>query len=499
MWVRRDTASRFDIGQVSDAKSNCDHRQARLSHLLCESSTWPNLIISDGKLVFDSVPKSRVSGILWPALADGDEARELAIQFQLDQSQWWPPERLLEMQMRQLQRLMQHAARTTPFYRRRLADYGKNNPKSLTSHDFRSLPLLTRDDLHRRKRALQSGQIPPGHGAPKSVYTAGSCGAPVEVLQTNVNAVIQDALDLRFHVWHGRDLSAKNLTFRAFSSASGLRRSDGWARGFRTGPSVQASIVRPPRTLLDVLIAEDPDYLQTLPYTLLELAKLSEETGYYPQKLREVRTFGEPLTPNVRRVCADIWNTPVVETYSAAEVGVIAHQCPQSENLHIQSESVFVEILDGTDQDCAIGQPGRVVVTDLHNFASPIIRYDTGDIAERGESCPCGRGLAVLNAVYGRTRNLVAHRNGDRALPEIDASEISAIAPVQQFQLHQGLLDQILVRLVVDHVLSKDQESRLENYFNDCFGDVYSYDFEYKDRIHRMPNGKYEYFSSDIH
>jgi phenylacetate-coenzyme A ligase PaaK-like adenylate-forming protein len=61
-----------------------------------------------------------------------------------------------------------------------------------------------------------------------------------------------------------------------------------------------------------------------------------------------------------------------------------------------------VEVLDEEGRPCAPGETGRVVATSLNNFAMPLIRYETGDTAEVGAPCPCGRGLPVLTRIMGR-------------------------------------------------------------------------------------------------
>ena len=77
--------------------------------------------------------------------------------------------------------------------------------------------------------------------------------------------------------------------------------------------------------------------------------------------------------------------------YSSQEVGYIALQCPENESYHIQAENVLVEILDDDGLPCEPGEVGRVVVTALHNLATPLLRYDIGDYAEVGSPCSCGR------------------------------------------------------------------------------------------------------------
>ena len=92
--------------------------------------------------------------------------------------------------------------------------------------------------------------------------------------------------------------------------------------------------------------------------------------------------------------------------YSSQEVGYIALECPTGESYHVQAENVLVEVLDDQDRPCSPGDVGRVVVTALHNFATPLLRYDIGDYAEVGAPCPCGRGLPALRRIMGRQRNM---------------------------------------------------------------------------------------------
>jgi phenylacetate-coenzyme A ligase PaaK-like adenylate-forming protein len=81
----------------------------------------------------------------------------------------------------------------------------------------------------------------------------------------------------------------------------------------------------------------------------------------------------------------------------------------------VQSESVLLEIVDDAGRACAPGRAGRVVVTSLHNFATPLIRYELGDLAEFGAPCACGRSLPVISRVLGRSRSTPSSSEfGDR-------------------------------------------------------------------------------------
>ena len=61
------------------------------------------------------------AGIAWPTILPEQQVRALALQFEFQQSEWWPEAKLLVHQLRQLQNVIRHAWRTVPFYRERLA------------------------------------------------------------------------------------------------------------------------------------------------------------------------------------------------------------------------------------------------------------------------------------------------------------------------------------------------------------------------------------------
>jgi phenylacetate-CoA ligase len=143
----------------------------------------------------------------------------------------------------------------------------------------------------------------------------------------------------------------------------------------------------------------DPDYLLTYPSNLTALVPAMREAGLRLTRLREIVTMAELLPPETRTLVREAWGVPIRDTYSAKEVGYMALQCPEHEHLHVQSEVALVEVLDETGRPCTPGQIGRVIVTPLHNFAMPLIRYEIGDYSEVGPPCACGRGLPVLTRV----------------------------------------------------------------------------------------------------
>ncbi|MCW8958745.1 MAG: phenylacetate--CoA ligase family protein, partial [Gammaproteobacteria bacterium] len=241
-----------------------------------------------------------------------------------------------------------------------------------------------------------------------------------------------------------------------------------------------------------------PDYLLTHPSVMRDVARYCKEHGIKLPALREARSLGEALPDGLREICHDAWGVEVTDVYSTTELGYLAFQCPEHEHYHIQSESAIVEILDNEGQPCQPGEVGRVIVTPLHNYATPLIRYEVGDYAELGEPCSCGRGLPVIRHIQGRYRNLVTLPSGTLRYPRLGIQDLYEIAPIDQFQAIQHSLESIELKVVVPRPLSESERTALLRHFSQAIGNEFHYTLNEVDALHRSPGGKYEEFISAI-
>ena len=445
------------------------------------------------------VPPSARRGILWPAIPSEWVAALFTLQFQLDRSQWWSAGILRALQLRQLEILLVHAARTVPHYGERLRALAHMPPGSLTMAAFCAIPVLKRAEIQEAGTALVSSAVPADHGGTTDVQTSGSTGRPITVKTTTLTGLFVAVANLRYHLWHGRDFAATVASIERLDEKKLELAREGkavpWVPGYSTGRMVFLDIRTPVTDQLRWLCGLDADYLLTYPTNLRELVRRSRETGMRPRRLRGVATQTELFDPAVRDEVRDAWGTEVTDCYSAAEVGIIAIQCPEHTHYHVQAENLLVEVLDDDDRPCGPGEVGRVVVTDLHNFATPLIRYEIGDYAVFGEACACGRGLPVLARVMGRKRNMAVLPSGEWMWPSFPGGEIfTAVAPVRQFQMIQHTVEEIEVSLVVDAPLSAEQEDRLRSDLNARMGTAFGLRFTYVDEIARSAGGKYEDF-----
>ena len=282
-------------------------------------------------------------------------------------------------------------------------------------------------------------------------------------------------------------------------------RADTWGTStlgvIETGPAVAMDSRNPIERQAEWLIKENPDYLLTYPSNALELIRYFSQHDLHLQNLRELRTFGEMLDPRLRPLCRHVWNVPLVDNYSSQEVGYLALQCPSGDGYHIQSENVLVEVINDAGQPCGTSEIGRVVVSTLQNFASPLLRYEIGDYAEVGQPCQCGRGLPMLKRIMGRQRNMFCLPTGERFWPSLSLEGDAvpqAAASIRQYQIIQRSVEQIEARLVTPQPLGRECENELTNWLCRSFGHRFQVQYTYVPEIQRSAGGKFEDFRSEV-
>lgn len=443
-----------------------------------------------------ATPRAGQQGIGWPAVPTKADGPLLALLFQFERSQWAPPDALVDMQMRQLEQVLNVAAKTVPFWRERLRPLA--GAKKLTPELLRRVPLLTREDIQTHVEAMVSRKPPKGHEPIGEVVTSGSTGRPVRVKATRVTQLVFKALNMRLHLWHDRNPDGRVAALTALSGSEAKAAAEGkpirWAPVFGRGEMWFKDIRTPVGQQLDWLGEVDPHYLLTYPTNLRALIERAAEVGWAPTRLAQVSTMGEIVTDDMRDACRARWDAELVDVYSTRESGIVAIQCPGHPHYLAQSESVYLEILDDDDQPCAPGTVGRIVVSVLNNLAMPMLRYDVGDFAEVGGPCPTGRGLPVLRRIIGRARNMLVLPSGDRIWPYLPNAELAGMVPLRQMQVVQTALDAIEIRLCVARPLTDDETARLAAIVARDNGHPFDVTVTYHDAIGRSAGGKFEDF-----
>ena len=327
--------------------------------------------------------------------------------------------------------LYRHAARNVPFYR----DYPELiDPPDPASREWRSLPLVSRRDLSLHANSITTRSMPQSHGVIAPVETGGSTGTPVRVALSTLESVAHIACTYRMFLAWKLDVSRPLFMLRKLQIGSELRDTPGFRRwGFpwlpesALGPRIHIDIETPPAEQLAAIARHAPAYVNTLPSNILRLGLMARADLEASPQIPIIISVAEHLPKEVIALAETTFGSRVINVLSSQEGGIIAIECPASGLLHIQSEAVIVEIISDTGDPCQVGEVGELVVTPLYNYATPLIRYRSGDFVEKGPACPCGRSLPTIARVVGRREHMFSFPDGRRSLPNIDRVRISEI------------------------------------------------------------------------
>jgi phenylacetate-coenzyme A ligase PaaK-like adenylate-forming protein len=170
---------------------------------------------------------------------------------------------------------------------------------------------------------------------------------------------------------------------------------------------------------------------------------------------------GEAVDPRLRENLQSA-GVPVLASYSSEEVGLIGSECPKGPgNYHVATSNVLVEVLEDEGFEIGGAKLGRVLVTHLHSYATPFIRYDLGDLASFAGRCICGHDGPVLYNVHGRAKSLLRHQDGRISPFYVRSNELLGIVRCNEFRIRQIDLQTIVVELGGIEELSHTQHQQL--------------------------------------
>ena len=453
--------------------------------------------------------RSAIPAIAFPAVMSGRAAELVALLRQYDQSQYWTADAMRQAQFAQVTALAEHAARTVPFHAERLARTGWKPGRAITPQMWRRLPILTRADVQQLGDKLHAAIVPPAFG-PVSVVAS---GVPVRVRKTALDGVMWESVNLREECWHREGAQGDIFRLRgipdglspeqaaAAKSPDGLTLPD-WGRPanlvWRTG---RITIVDPrlPLARQVALLAKlKPAWVQTFPSYLRLIIAHVRDTGARVPRLRGVFTASEMVSQELREDCAAVFGCRIIDNYTSGETGYIALQCPETDNLHIQSETALVEVLREDGAPCAPGEIGRVIVTPLHNFAMPLLRYAPGDEAEVASPCACDRTLPALARVVGRSEDFLVLPDGSRRRADMSHYRLSVIPAVREFRLVQRSLHLLVLQLVVSRPLTDEEMATVAQVMVRAVGDMFATEIEIVPALERTAVGKLRAFRSEL-
>ncbi len=343
------------------------------------------------------------------------------------------PAELTALQAAGLRRVLQVAADSVPYYQALFEKLAVSPQQGGDFEVLRRLPVLSKHDVQGNEAALCARKMPRGEKVYAWFQSSGTTGRATRVLHTHRSNLVFNLLVQRQFRWFRWDPMRLRGEIRNYGllppRADGSRQAPGAAcrqdfwryagRFFKTGPQAGLCATNPIERQLAWLQETAPSYLTANASVLDRLAWFAEGKAV-PDGLESVHSISEQMTETMRARVERNLGVVVNESYGLNEIGIVALRCAAG-RYHVQIEHCIVEVLDDSGAPCAPGTVGRLVVTGLNNFAMPLLRYETGDLAAAAEGpCPCGRSLPAFGELVGRYRRLAG-------LPEDTLEKILAL------------------------------------------------------------------------
>jgi phenylacetate-CoA ligase len=223
------------------------------------------------------------------------------------------------------------------------------------------------------------------------------------------------------------------------------------------------------------------------------LAHYARKRGITGLAPRAIMTSAQIMPPQVRDVIEKTFQTSVFDKYGSREFSGIAYECDHHQGHHIMAESYIVEILkDGGP--AKPGELGEVVITDLNNYAVPLVRYRIGDLAvatDPNETCSCGRGLPRIGRVEGRAQAIVFCANGTWLPGTFFAHFFKDYDfAVRQYQVVQREKNAVVVKIVPESGWSKAAEDEIVGGLRRFMGEAMGIAVELVEQIPMVRTGK---------
>ncbi|HMM68516.1 MAG TPA: phenylacetate--CoA ligase family protein [Dokdonella sp.] len=367
-------------------------------------------------------------------------------------NQWLSADQVAALQWTKLKRLIEHCWREVPYYRQTWKELGASPEDIRSPADFARLPVLTKQDIRAHFDALQAPAM-----RKEMLYktTGGSTGEPLKFGYTPESYQRRIAAMWRGYSWAGARMGRRTLYLWGMTIQSPMRphaikdRVYHAAFNRRMLNAFLMSRERMPEYVAEI-DSFRPKVIVGYAGPLLRMAEWIIDRGHPVHRPRSILSAAEALNDVHRKIIEKAFGCPVFNTYGCREFMLIASECEQRDGLHLSADHLAVELIGlqaGTNGE----QIGDIVVTDLHNYGMPLLRYINGDLATPGDKpCACGRGLPLLQKVQGRKLDTL-HTPAGHLLPgEFIVYAFLGIPCIKQYQVVQRELEILDINVVPD-------------------------------------------------
>jgi phenylacetate-CoA ligase len=407
-------------------------------------------------------------------------------------------------QKKQLTNLLRHAHGRSKFWRQRM-------PSRMINHGILNyLPIQARKDVAAQVE-LEGPLVTTDGGSPVSSYAStGSTGTPVKVFVCPENGYYTGTRNLAQFFIDNLSLDENFVQIAPPISSARIENKsllldtkDAWAGSlsgvFGNGFSKKITYKHDDEDSLVRELLKSPVGYLVSPSRYVE--RLIDHGGIDLIQKLGIKLWlhnADYRNPEVLNALKEI-GIPSLSNYSAGEIGPIAFECKMFEgHFHVANTNVVVECDKQVTTSFDGAAVGRLLITHLHSYATPIIRYDIGDFGELADRCQCGHDGPTISNIYGRGKHFLRHPNGKLLPFYLSTRALLEAARFKECRIMQRTIDTITLEISGREEITLDEEERLKKLIIKVTDPAFKVDIKPVKEIDWSGNPKRLFFSSSV-
>jgi len=403
-------------------------------------------------------------------------------------SLWLKTSDLEVLQWEKFKALLDQAYENVPFYRDLFNSVGIRTEDIKSYDDIYKIPTITKSQVKNNKKEMIARNI--NLSACVEYKTSGSTGNILTGFLTR-----DDALHVRGSFERVRNENGFKMLRDALliiGSPYLIPNNIEWYQYLGIRRIEGLNVFDTIDVQLETLKKARADAWWGYPSAIELLAKIIQEREIRGISPRLIFTVSEILNSETRNFINSIFNIEVIDVYGSWETSCLAWECDKHSGYHVNMDTALLEFLDKDGNKVKAGERGRVVVTNLHSFAMPIIRYEIGDFAiPTYKECPCGRGGYLIKEIEGRYDDFIRLKSNKFVSPPFFWSIMKSIRGVSEFQIVQEKEDEFVVYVVkIDGHGDAVIVEEINRQFKKVLGDNVHINAKFVEVIERERSGK---------
>ncbi len=420
----------------------------------------------------------------------------------LQKSQFWSTDKLLDFQWACLKKLLQESYDNTIYYRTVMDERGLTPDSFKSFDDIKKLPILTREITFDKQAEFFSNKFL--KSSLQEFTSGGTTGQRATLFRNQQSFNIKLAMAWRHETWMGRFPCEKmaliwpaamdfvdDEPFKTKFKNRYLHRQIMYNAGGLDAESLNF--------INKDLLKFNPSYIKCFPSALFGYTEYCNEHNLIQPACKAILSTGEPLSVNQKKLFEQTYKCPVFDMYGSREVGNTSSECEEHDGMHIAMETSYVEFVQD-NKEVEYSTEGEMLITDLTNFAFPLIRYAINDYGiPMKEPCKCGRGLVRMDKALGRLSDVLYKQDGTKVLSHILGIALTMEGPpIGQMQFIQKTYTDFVVKITNKPEPTQEIFDFINKEMKLLLGDSLNIVIEVVDKIPKEKSGKFRFVKCEI-